>query len=186
MESFRSLTESKRHYPGKRPWRIKEGWGHSLEKYQDFREKTGGGELLGDWQGAGREKRKQESQGRKVFPEGGKIQVNYLLQTGEQKEERKAADVKLQQEVCGDFCMWRGKEQRWLLWEWLSILEGRRDTGHQLEGSSAAMPIFAQGGARGGFAFRLRPGLNETPGARTSAPRIWCAWRPLEDIKGSV
>ena len=50
-----------------------------------------------------------------MFPEGGKIQVDYLLQTGEQKEERKAADVKLQQEVCGDFCMWRGKEQRWLL-----------------------------------------------------------------------
>ena len=38
-----------------------------------------------------------------MFPEGGKIQVDYLLQTGEQKEERKAADVKLQQEVCGDF-----------------------------------------------------------------------------------
>ena len=50
-----------------------------------------------------------------MFPEGGKIQVDYLLQTGDQEEEREATDVKLQQEVCGDFCMWRGKEQRWLL-----------------------------------------------------------------------
>ena len=53
--------------------------------------------------------------GRRVFPEGGKSQGDYLLQASEQENEREATDVKLQQEVRGDFCLWRGKEQRWLL-----------------------------------------------------------------------
>lgn len=52
----------------------------------------------------GKNRGSREARGGRWPVEGGKIQVDYLLQTGDQEEEREATDVKLQQEVCGDFC----------------------------------------------------------------------------------
>lgn len=77
--------------------------------------KIGGGELLGDWtrsqertEEAG--KPGEEGVSRRREDSGGLSATDRL----NWEEEREATDVKLQQEVCGDFLHVGGKEQRWL------------------------------------------------------------------------
>lgn len=63
----------------------------AFQKQQDFREKTGEGELLREGGGATREQKKQEGQGRRVFPEGGDSQVYQVLRVSKEEEEEEAA-----------------------------------------------------------------------------------------------